>query len=545
MRKGIRNHIINIIMPSVVFSAIVGIITGALVFAFRLISEEVIVWSEQIFRFAATHYWAIPLVVLGALAVAFIVSMCLVYSPHSRGGGIPTAVALMRGLITFHWLRNIIFVFASALFSYLCGIPLGNDEGPAVQMGTAVGSGTTRLFAGRRNQAWERYLMTGGATAGFATATCAPISAILFGVEEAHRRISPLLLMSSISAVLSGMGMLRVLCVLTGRLELLMLFELPSLPVLRLRHIWIAVIIGLVCGGFAYLLAFVTIRMRHLLHRTLKRAHPFFKIAPVFVAVALIGCFFFEHHVIGTGHHFIQDLLVDHRVVWYTALILLAVRGLLVILANDVGITGGLFTPLLVFGALIGSIVGEALIALGALHADYLPLLVVIGMASFLSGAARIPVTAAAFSLEVFGGFENFLPILAAVLISYVIVETVGVTSINEIALEREVHKQHKGKIRHAVDVELVAKAGCFAIGKPPRDILWPAFCHVLSVRKGSDEKDSYEGGVICEQDILRLNFTTYDPEATERELCAILGEQEVYHAAAEVKPALSHKEGK
>ena len=531
MRKGLRKHVAQIILPSVVFSAIVGALTGAVVFAFRLISEEVILLSARIFGFADTHLWAVPLVVLGAVAVAFLVSMCLVYSPHSRGGGIPTAVALMRGLITFHWLRNIIFVFASALFSYLCGIPLGNDEGPAVQMGTAVGSGVTRL-SGKKHLAWERYLMTGGATAGFATATCAPISAVLFGIEEAHRRISPLLVMSSVSAVLSGMGMFRMLAVLTGNFELLTLFHMGELPILRLRSIWIAVIIGLVCGGFAYLFALVTVKLRSLLHRTLKHLHPFFKIAPVFAAVALIGCFFYEHHVIGTGHHLIQDLLIDYRVAWYTVLVLLSVRSLLVILSNDVGATGGLFTPLLVLGALLGSLVGDALIALELLHPAYLPLLVVIGMASFLSGAARIPVTAVAFSREVLGGADNLLFILAAVLISYVFVEVLGVTSINEIALEREVHGENKGKVRRTVDVELTVQPGCFAVGKAPRDILWPALCHVLSVRKGSDEKDSYEGGVIHEQDILRLNFTTYDPESTARELCAILGEQEIYRNA-------------
>ena len=121
------------------------------------------------------------------------------------------------------------------------------------------------------------------------------------------------------------------------------------------------------------------------------------------------------------------------------------------------------------------------------------------------------------------------LPIFLAIAISYVIVETVGVTSINEIAMEREIHRQHHGKPRKAVDVELTVQPGCFAIGKEPRDILWPAFCHVLSVRKGGAVKDSYEGGAIREKDILRLNFTTLDEAATAAELCAILGDQEVY----------------
>lgn len=528
--KSIKSHLVNIILPSVVLSALVGVITGAIVFAFRLVSEEVIHLSAQMFAFAKGNPWAIPLVVIGAVAMAGAVAAFVQYSPHVRGGGIPTAVALMRGLITFRWLRNLIFVFISALFSYICGIPLGNDEGPAVQMGTAVGSGITRAVA-RKHLGWERYLMTGGATAGFATATCAPVAAVMFGLEEAHRRITPLLLMSSISSVISGMGMLHLLCYLTGHSELTSLFHFEALDSLSLDRIWVVVPIAVLCGVGAYLLAKMTLALRNFSHKHLAKIHPFFKMAPVFAVVALLGCFFYEQNMIGTGHHLI-DHLIEHREVWWMALILLVVRSVLVILSNEVGATGGLFTPLLVFGALIGSVCAEAMIALGWLEPTFFPLMVVVGMASFFSSSVRTPLTAMIFSIEVFTGFDNVLPIFLAIVISYIIVETVGVTSMNEIAMEREIHRQHHGKTRSAVDVELVVKPGCFAIGKEPRDILWPAYCHVLSVRKGGNVKDSYEGGAIRENDILRLNFTTLNEAATAAELCAILGEQDVYENA-------------
>ena len=77
------------------------------------------------------------------------------------------------------------------------------------------------------------------------------------------------------------------------------------------------------------------------------------------------------------------------------ALLLLLVRAVLVILSHDVGATGGLFTPILVFGALIGSMIAEALIPLGLLEEAYFPLLVVIGMSSFFSASVRTPLTAA------------------------------------------------------------------------------------------------------------------------------------------------------
>jgi hypothetical protein len=336
--------------------------------------------------------------------------------------------------------------------------------------------------------------------------------------------------MSSITSVLSGMATLRFFCFVTGRSDLTSLFHFHLSAVLPLGELWIAMLVGVLCGIGAYLFAKLTLNVRNVLHRKLKTFHPFFKVAPVFVLVVIVGCFFYE--AIGTGHHLIEEL-VAHRSVLYISLALLLVRAVLVVLSNNVGVTGGLFTPILVIGALIGSMTAEALIAIGVLEEAYFPLLVVIGMSSFFSASVRTPLTAAIFAVEVFSGLPNLLAIFVSILFSYIIVEVIGVTSINEIAMEREIHREHMGKQRKTVDVLLTAKPGSFAIGKEPRDILWPAFCHVLSVLEDDkDERDSYEGGVIHANNILRLNFTTYDPEATAEELCAILGEQTVYENA-------------
>ena len=426
--KRIQHKIQNIIWPCVVFAAIVGILTGLIVFAFRVISEQVIVLSQTVYHFAEHNPWAIPLLVLGAVAVAALVSLVLTYSPHSRGGGIPTAVALIRGLITFHWLRDLIFVFTSALFSFLVGIPLGNDEGPAVQMGAAVGSGVTRMM-GNKHRAWERYLMTSGASAGFATAICAPVTAVLFALEEAHRRFSPLLILSAVSSVVSGMATLELLCRIFDKESAL--FHISISAQLPAWLLWVVLPVGLLCGVFATLLGSFTHTVRNFLHKQLGHVHVIFKIAPVFAAVAIIGSVY--HDAIGTGHHLIEALL-EHRVAWYAALFLLVVRSVLVVFANDVGATGGLFTPFLSFGALIGSVVAEALIGMGALPEEHFLLMVVVGMTAFLAAAVRTPLTALVLAAEVFSGLGNLLPVLLAVLVAYVIVEVLGANSINEIS---------------------------------------------------------------------------------------------------------------
>ena len=117
---------------------------------------------------------------------------------------------------------------------------------------------------------------------------------------------------------------------------------------------------------------------------------------------------------------------------------------------------------------------------------------------------------------------------MLAVAISYVMVEILGAASINEISMEREIHHENRGKQLHVLDVTVRALPGSFAIGKEPRDILWPPSCTLLSVKEASADKHFYTGGAIRENDVLRLNFTTYDLERTTGLLCHLLGEQEI-----------------
>ena len=45
-------------------------------------------------------------------------------------------------------------------------------------IGTSLGRGVSRI--GKKNKAWDRYIMTSGACSGFTVATSSPISGIFF-----------------------------------------------------------------------------------------------------------------------------------------------------------------------------------------------------------------------------------------------------------------------------------------------------------------------------------------------------------------------------
>ena len=244
MKKNHSSYVQHILLPCLLFSAVTGILTGILIFGFKYASARVLELSGMVYGFVRANPAYLPLLLLGAVTVASVAWLLLRTSPYCRGGGIPTVVAILRGLISFRWIRSLLFLPLSTLATFLVGVPLGN-EGPSVQMGTALGRATVRLFA-KTHGAWDRYIMTGGACAGFAAATGAPVTGIFFAFEEAHRRFSPMIFLSAATAALSAVAVMQTLCDLTSTPYALFHFEdAPHLPV---KFLYAALIVGIVCG---------------------------------------------------------------------------------------------------------------------------------------------------------------------------------------------------------------------------------------------------------------------------------------------------------
>ena len=145
-RKRIKRRIINLIMPAVVFGSLTGVITASVVMIYKFCAGKIIHFSESAYGFMRAHLWAVIPALAVIAAAALVYKAVLTKHPNVRGGGIPTSIALMRGIISFRWAVNLVWVFILSLISFFIGVPLGN-EGPSVQMGTAVGNGVVDLFA--------------------------------------------------------------------------------------------------------------------------------------------------------------------------------------------------------------------------------------------------------------------------------------------------------------------------------------------------------------------------------------------------------------
>ena len=511
-------YIKNILIPCLVFSVITGMLTGALIFLFKISASAIISLSENVYAFVRSNPVYLPLLIAGVTVIALLSALILKIAPNCKGGGIPTSIALLRGLVPFNWLKSIFLLFISAMFTYLGGVPLGN-EGPSVQMGTAVGRGTVHMFA-KNNKAWDRYIMTGGACAGFGAATGAPLSGIFFAFEEAHRRFSPMIFMTAATAVIAGNATMEGLCTAYGISPSLFHFHINN--ILPLKYIWTTLVVGLVCALFAAVFTKFYKITFDLFKKKLSRIPFTIKIVVIFVSICLIG--FVGAEFLGSGHALVDMVLEGHGI-WYMLILYICIRAILLIFANNAGITGGIFVPSLAFGAMIGALCGKAMVSLQLLPVEYYIVMVVTGMAAFLGASSRTPITAIIFSAEALSGLTNILPISAGVTLAFLVIETLGIASFSETVIDTKVENVHEGKTATVIDTHLVVQPSSFIVGKEIRDILWPPTCVVLSVKKNSTEEKQSIG--ISEGDVLHVHYRTYDNKETLELLQDITGRQD------------------
>lgn len=510
-------YIQNILAPCLLLSVLTGVFTGILIYLFQTAASWVIQKSEIFYETVREKPAMIPVLLLGMALVGLIAAILLKYVPDARGGGIPAAIAILRGIVPFHWIKCIVFTFISAMFTYFGGVPLGN-EGPSVQMGTAVGRGTVSLFA-KKHPAWDRYIMTGGACAGFAAATGSPITGMLFAFEEAHRRISPMLIMTASMTALTGAATMKLLCQMTDVPFHLFHFTIDT--VLPLRFLWCAVIVGLLAGFTAAGFTRSYESIRHFVKKILVKVPFAVKIVCIFTLSAAVGIVI--PLCTGSGHHLIGSLMEGNAITG-SLVVIFIVRALLLLLANNADVTGGLFVPTLTFGAIIGAVCGKLMILAGVLPEEYFPIIVIMGIASYLGASSRVPLIAMAFSLEALSGIANIIPLITAITISFLVIETLGVSSFTDTVVESKSETVSQGQKVYIIEADVTVNPGSFACGKEVHDLILPHSCVILYIQKENSIHPT--SSILSAGDILHLYFRTFDPTGTMEQLEAIVGKQ-------------------
>ena len=493
---------------------VAGAVTGAVITLYKFCAKHIIHLSEEGYAFLRQR----PLWILPAVAALFALAVVLghIYrrTTNLRGGGIPTAIAILRGWLPFQWLRNAVGIFTLSLTTFLVGVPLGN-EGPSVQLGTALGKGCSSLL-GKRADAWSRYGMTGGACAGFSTATGAPLSGILFAVEEAHHRVSPLILLVATAAVGAARLVSDLLAPVLGVSSTL--FPHLQLRPLSAADSWIPLAVGALFGLFAVFFLSFYRGVAHLLNNKLDKMADRYKIFAILLLT--LGMGLWSYSTISTGHELILSLFDGETVLLLAALLL--VRTTLTVGANVTNMTGGIFLPLLAIGAVLSALFAEGVTALG-LDASYYPVILVLGITACIAGMMKMPLTAVAFAIEALSAYHLILPVLLVTAVAYGVAELFDAVSINDRVLDSRMEQIRKDRKRTVAETTVTVQPHSFAVGKEVRDIFWPEGLFVLSV----DKKSALGGKTLYADDQLRVRYATFNEKRLKKELAAILGEQE------------------
>ncbi len=500
-----KEYIANV-FPCIYYGIICGSITGAFIFLFKLAAKKVETVSRSLYDLADGK----PIYIALTFAV-LIISALLMYLLHKkipeiRGGGIPRSEGVLRGVLSFRWFKTWAGTFIGSMISFFCGLPLGS-EGPAVLMGTSVGRMCGNIS--KNKTTWNRYIMTGGAGAGFAVATGAPLSGILFALEEIHKRFTPMLVLTVSMSVISATYINQLLCSLFDMSA--NLFHLDGFAQFELSHIGYLLLLG-VMVACAVALFDSSIEFFGNLTKRIKFLTAPVKLIAVFVITGILAfCF---NDALYSGHHTIEQVMENNKTAIFL-FILFAVRLIMMLFVTDSSVTGGIFIPTLAIGAAFSALSAKLLLAMG-MEESLFPAVVFLGMCAFIGGTLRAPLTSTVLFLELSGQFSNMLFVALVIFTVTFITEMTNQTPFYDHALEKMEHAQNQGREPIIACFEMTVSHNSFVVGKAVRDVMWPSSSVVVSIKRADEtkkdldndgEKKLYAGDTL----VLRARFFEED----------------------------------
>lgn len=527
-----KGHLYKNFAQLVAVGSITGIFAGIVATVFNILVHEGEHLSRDAYAYVRANPAFLPLLLLALGAGAFLIGVAVNISSVIRGCGIPQAEGGSRGVIRFKWWRDLTLMFASSLLSIFMGLSIG-AEGPSVLLGSCAGDGVSAMT--HRNQMIRKYQITGGACAGLAVASNAPLTGMAFAFEEAHKRFTPEVFICAVSSVIFGMITRSVIYDLLGLPieNAFASYVFYSLPFSAYGFVLLA---GALCGVLGVLFYKTAFLMRRAFKRVRCKNDKFSHGIRILIAVLLGGAVsLVAVGVMGGGHDLILSIgtsggqtsgsliepVFGFSLIW-TLLIILVLKFLITSVNVGSGIPCGIFIPIIAIGACIGALTNVLWVELG-LDPKYCDFMVMICMAAFFTTVVKAPITSIVMICEFTGSFAYLLPAIIAVATGYILGEMFHTDGIYEELLEQYEHETgiHERAVREVF--VLTITPGALADKREVRDVLWPSGTRVKEISRG-EETILPEGDTILRGgDILTIVCKTDDPKKAKEELLHIL----------------------
>lgn len=514
LKKNFSTHI----FLSLFYGALTGALTGIFVFFFKLLAKKAEGLSREIYSLARTQTLYTVLVFVGLALLALLTYFLHKKIPEAKGGGIPRTEGILKGALFFKHIRTLVGTVIGSFISFIAGIGVGS-EGPSVLIGTALGKASSMKIKNRH--AWQRYIMSSGASAGFAVATGAPLSAVLFSLEEVYKRFTPLLVMTVSSAVATASLINELLSSLFGVGA--SLFEIAPLAELTLRDTGYVLLLAVITSLFVTLFDYTIELMSRLKKKRRFKTPPLVKLMLLFLSSGAFALY--ASDAVYSGHSVIEKVLHGSFSL-LPLLALLFIRLAFLVFVTKSNATGGIFIPSLAIGALISGVTAELFIALG-MPSELFATVTLLGTCAFIGGMMRAPIMASVFFVELTGQFSSFLFVIIATFISGAIIEFWGKTNFYDKVTEKMEREQNEGKTPEIKTFEVQISENSFVADKLVRDIMWPSSAIVVSVHRDGKEVSFYENLAdvkLLAGDIIRVRVQVLNEDDVRVDLADLIG---------------------
>ncbi len=390
----------------------------------------------------------IALPALGGLAAGVLLVIAQRGADKKQHTDYMEAVVIGDGVVP---VRLSLWRSASSLFTISSGGSIGR-EGPMVQLAALCASLIGRFV--HFDPPRLKLLVACGAAAGITSAYSAPIAGAFFVTELvlgsiAMESFGPVVVASVVSNIL-----MREFAGYKPP------YEMPVFPPVAGLEVLLFVALGLLCGAAAPQF----LRLMDTTKAGFRRLP-----IPLPVRLALGGLIVgilsvWTPEVWGNGYSVVNSIL--HSPWTWSALVVVLVFKLIATAATvGSGAVGGIFTPTLFFGAVLGSLFGLGMNALWP-HATSAPFAyAMVGMGAFLAGATQAPLMAILMIFEMTLSYQVVLPLMVSCVVAYFAARAIGKTSMYEVTLHRNREEQERMRLRATQMRELI---------RPPQTVVQP-----------------------------------------------------------------------
>ncbi|WP_186308393.1 ClcB-like voltage-gated chloride channel protein [Paraburkholderia sp. BCC1885] len=431
-----------------VWSVVVGVAGALATVAFReaisLLQQAISGDAGSFVEMARRMPWTLRiwLPAVGGLIAGFLLLIARRHADKHTHTDYMEAVAIGDGIVP---VRLSFWRSVSSLFTIASGGSIGR-EGPMVQLAALCASLIGRWV--HFDPPRLRLLVACGAAAGITSAYSAPIAGAFFVTEIvlgsiAMESFGPVV----VAAVVANITMREF----TGYRPP---YEMPMFPPVAGLEVLLFVALGVLCGAAAPQF----LRMLDVSKAGFRKLP-----LPLPVRLALGGLVVgilsvWSPDVWGNGYSVVNSIL--HSPWTWTALVFVLVFKLVATAATaGSGAVGGIFTPTLFVGAVVGSLFGQGMHALWP-HATSAPYAyAMVGMGAFLAGATQAPLMAILMIFEMTLSYQVVLPLMLSCVVAYFVARAIGKTSMYEITLLRNREEQERVRLRATQMRELIRPA--------------------------------------------------------------------------------------